>query len=78
MDFREAMDRVGVSAVELAEEFQRRGTDVKPQTLRQARLDPAADGYRSPPAGWREVLADLARERLPELQEVVEQLEAAE
>lgn len=63
------MDALGVSAVEFAREYtEQTGREIKPQTIRQARLDPETDGYRSPPDGWRSVVARLARERLPEVE----------
>lgn len=70
MNLREAMDVLSVSSVELGERL-----DVPPQSVRQARLDPQKDGYRPPPDGWRDVLADIARKRLPEMKRVLEELE---
>lgn len=67
MDFREAMDAVGVNAVELGKEM-----GVAPQNIRQARLDPSKPGHRPPPEGWEKVLARMARERCPELRKVAE------
>lgn len=67
MDFREAMDAVGVSATELGEEL-----GVSPQSIYQARLEPGNPGRRPPPKGWEKVLARLARERCPELKRVAE------
>lgn len=60
MDFNDALDAVknGISQQNLAD---RLGVSV--QRVRQARLDPASDGYRPPPTGWREALAALAQER---------------
>lgn len=64
MDFKTATDRVAgcISHAEIAE-----AAGVSVQTIRQARLDPSAPGHRPPPAGWREVLARLAREKAEEL-----------
>lgn len=70
MDFKTASDVLGVSASRLADEF-----GLQPQTIRQMRLAPDAASYRSPPEGWRKVLARLARERGAELQELAKTLE---
>jgi hypothetical protein len=71
VDLKTAMDRLGLSAAEFAKEHEARtGVSVPPQTIRQARLDPSFDGHRPPPARWREVIAALARERLPEVEEL--------
>ena len=67
MDFKEAMDAVGVTAVELGEEL---GSPA--QSIRQARLDPDNANYRPPPQGWEKVLARLARERCPDLKRLAE------
>lgn len=65
MNFREAMDAVGVTAVELGREL-----GVPAQSIRQARLDPEAPGHRRPPKGWEAVLARLAREKCGDLKRV--------
>ena len=70
MNFKTATDRLGLSASRLAEEF-----GLQPQTIRQMRLAPDAASYRSPPEGWRKVLARLARERSSELQDLAKTLE---
>jgi hypothetical protein len=36
---------------------------LQPQTIRQMRLEPGTDGYRTPPAGWLEKLAVIAESR---------------
>ena len=72
MDFKTATDILGMRAAELAEAF-----GLEPQTIRQMRLAADARGYRSPPAGWEPVLAQLARERGRELQGLAEKLEQA-
>lgn len=71
MDFKTATDRVAgcISHAEIAE-----AAGVSVQTIRQARLDPSAPGHRPPPAGWREVLARLARMRSEELGRFAKQL----
>jgi hypothetical protein len=71
MDFKTASDTLGLSASRLAEEF-----GLQPQTIRQMRLASDAASYRSPPEGWRRVLARLARERGAELQELAKTLDA--
>jgi hypothetical protein len=71
MEFREAMDALGLSAPEAAAAL-----GLQPQTVRMMRMDPSAAGYRRPPEGWERVLAKLARERGGELAQLAEQLEA--
>lgn len=71
--FREAMDLLCLSAPEAAQLL-----GVQPQTVRQMRLNPGNPNYRTPPANWREALARIARERVPELQELIAELEASE
>jgi hypothetical protein len=72
MDFKTATDRVAgcISHAEIAE-----AAGVSVQTIRQARLDPSAPGHRPPPARWREVLAELARERSRQLATFSEEVE---
>ncbi len=67
MNFREAMDLLGMTAVEVAAEL-----EASPASVRQARLDPDASGYRTPPPGWEKVFARLARERCPDLKRLAE------
>jgi len=65
------MDSLGISAVRLAEEFERLyGRRVPPQSIRQARLDPTTRGHRPPPRNWEKVIARLARERIRSVQEL--------
>ncbi len=71
MDFKTATDTLGLSASRLAKAF-----GLQPQTIRQMRLAADAASYRSPPEGWRKVLARLARERGAELHELAKVLEA--
>jgi hypothetical protein len=71
MDFKTATDTLGLSASQLAEAF-----GLQPQTIRQMRLSPNAASYRSPPEGWRKVLARLAQQRGAELQDLAKTLEA--
>jgi hypothetical protein len=44
-------------------------------SIARARLDPSSPAYRSPPPNWKPVLARLARERIRELSEFVEELD---
>ncbi len=68
--FKEAGDLLCLSIQELAAAL-----DASPQSVKQARLDPEKDGYRTPPAEWEKVLAKLARERGGELERLAEELE---
>ncbi len=43
--------------------------------IRQARLDPETPSYRTPPQGWEQAIAKLARERAGELVKLAEELE---
>lgn len=73
MQFKGATDRLleaGVTLPELAEEI-----GCSAGLLRQARLDPDASSYRSPPDGWREAAARVARRRGGDLCELAEDLE---
>jgi len=70
VNFREAMDRLELSAPDVAEAL-----GVKPGTVRQMRLEEGTEGYRTPPENWRAVLAALARKRGKDLAKVAEQLD---
>ena len=70
MNFREAMDALGLTAPEAAA-----GLGLTAQTVRQMRLDPDKPGYRSPPPNWRAVLARIGREKGQELSDVISRLE---
>lgn len=72
--FREATDLLGLSMEELADAL----GGISKQSVKQARLDPSASGYRSPPSGWETVVAKLARERGGELERLAEDLEEAD
>lgn len=68
MDFMEATDRLmacGVTLQEIADAF-----GLAHNTIRVTRLDPASPSYRRPPAGWPEVLVELAEGRSNELAEL--------
>jgi hypothetical protein len=62
MNFKAATDILGLPATRLAEAF-----NLQPQTIRQMRLAPDADSYRTPPTGWERIISGLAREREEEL-----------
>jgi hypothetical protein len=70
MDFKTATAILSLPAPELAKEF-----GLQPQTIRQMRLAPEAASYRTPPAGWENVVARLARERATNLKRLAETLE---
>jgi hypothetical protein len=57
MDFKSATDKLmqGITREQIAEVLGK-GLD----SVRQARLDPAANAYRTPPSGWQGPLAALA------------------
>lgn len=61
---------LGVTLGDLAEDL-----GVSEAGIRQARLDPAASGYRSPPEGWPAAVARLARRRARELEELADGLQ---
>ncbi|HET7460712.1 MAG TPA: hypothetical protein VFJ82_05675 [Longimicrobium sp.] len=71
MDFKTATDRVAgcITHAEIAE-----ACGVSLQSIRQARMDPSSPSYRSPPAGWEEVLAQLVMRRAGELEEFAKTL----
>jgi hypothetical protein len=69
MDFKTATDILGVPAADLAQAF-----GLEPQTIRQMRLAADARGYRSPPADWERVVAELAAHRMRELSELLRTL----
>lgn len=74
MDFKTATDRLSaakITADDIAEAF-----GVVRNTIARARLDPSSPAYRSPPENWRPVLAKLARERMRQLAEFAEEMEA--
>ena len=72
MDFREAIDRLGER---VTHEQAARALGVSVASVRQYRLPPEANAYRSAPGGWADVLARLARSRAHELNELAEKLE---
>lgn len=72
MDFRTAANVLGqqITTADMAEAL-----GVSPHSVRQARLQDGAPGFRKPPEGWSQVFARLARERCSELSAFIEDLE---
>lgn len=73
MDFKTVTDRLleaGCRVDEIAKEL-----GVSAALLYQARLDPKASGYRSPPEGWEAAAARVARRRGGQLCELATELE---
>jgi hypothetical protein len=72
MNFVSATDRLTTcpSHADIARE-----AGVSVQAVRQARMYPQAEGYRSPPAGWESAVARLARARAAELVKLADELE---
>lgn len=72
MHFITATNRLtaGPTLADVAEEL-----GIQPQTLRQARLDPATSSYRRPPVGWQAAVARVARRYAAELSKLADQLE---
>ena len=73
VDFRTASGRATDACITLADIAKE--TDIAPQTIRRARMDPSSSNYRTPPAGWEKAIAKLARERAGELLKLAEELE---
>jgi len=72
MDFRTAANVLGkqVTTADMAEAL-----GVSPHSVRQARLQDGAPGFRKPPDGWPQVFIRLAEERCRELKAFIEELE---
>jgi len=72
MDFRTAANILGqqITTADMAEAL-----GVSPHSVRQARLQDGAPGFRKPPEGWTQVFARLARDRCRELNAFIEELE---
>ena len=72
VDFKAATDVLTqrVTAEEIAA-----AAGVSVSSIARARLDPSSSAYRSPPVGWQQVLARLARERGDEFHELAAKLE---
>ena len=72
MDFRTAANVLGkqTTTADMAEALR-----VSPHSVRQARLQEGAPGFRRPPESWQRVFAQLAKERCSELQAFIQELE---
>lgn len=72
MDFRTAANILGtqITTADIAEALR-----MSPHSIRQARLQEGAPGYRKAPDGWRRALIRLAKERNRELKALIEALE---
>ena len=75
MDFKTASDRATAPCITLADIAQ--ACEVSDNTIRRARLKQGGDSYRSPPKGWEQVVAKLARARALDLLQLADQLEAS-
>ena len=74
MDFKKATDELlaGISHEELA-----KALGVSVPTIRQARLPEGAKARRSPPIGWEQPVAKMAKQRAERLKRLVERLGSA-
>jgi hypothetical protein len=72
MDFRTAANVLGqqITTADMAEAL-----GVSQHSIRQARLQDGAPGFRKPPEGWPQVFIHLAKERCSELKAFIEELE---
>jgi hypothetical protein len=72
MDFRTAANLRGqqITTADMAEAL-----GVSPHSVRQARLQDGAPGFRKAPEGWPQVFARLAQNRLNELRAFIVELE---
>ncbi len=72
MDFRTAANILGeqITTADMAEVL-----GVSAHSIRQARLQEGAPGYRKPPEGWQRAFVHLAKERCSELQSFITALE---
>lgn len=71
IDFRTATDALfaKTGAEDLAKEL-----GCSPQSVKQARMDEANPGRRSPPPGWEAAAARLARQKAVQLQKLADRL----
>lgn len=71
MNFKEATNILTrrITADEIAE-----AAGVSISSIARARLDPTSSAYRTPPENWQPVLAQLARERIEELNSLLTEL----
>lgn len=74
MDFKKATDLLcePITHEELA-----KALGAKLPSVRQARLDPSANAYRSPPGGWQAIVVKLAEAKAKRLMKLADQLRAA-
>lgn len=72
MDFRTAANILGdqITTADMAEIL-----GVSAHSIRQARLQEGAPGYRKPPEGWQKAFLRLAEDRCSELQSFITALE---
>lgn len=71
MDFKDATDRLSAT---VTQEDIATAAGVSVSTIRQARMAPGSEGYRSPPPGWEAAVAKLARARAAQLLKLSEDL----
>jgi hypothetical protein len=71
MDFRTAVNILArqITTAEIAE-----AAGMSPSSIRQARLQEGAPGYRTPPKDWQKHVLKVARERREELDRLIEEL----
>lgn len=74
MEFREAIDSLGGR---VTHEQAAAALGVSVASVRQYRLSPKAKAHRSPPLGWKQVLANLARRRSRELNRLANDLDGS-
>jgi hypothetical protein len=74
MDFKKATD---VLCEPITHEELAKALGSKLPSVRQARLNPSANAYRSPPGSWQAVVARLAEARAKRLLKLADQLRAA-
>lgn len=72
MDFRTAANVLGeqITTADMAEAL-----GVSSHSIRQARLQEGAPGFRKPPESWPQVFVHLARKRCNDLEAFIEELE---
>jgi hypothetical protein len=72
MDFRTAANALGkqITTADMADAL-----GVSSHSVRQARLQDGAPGFRKPPEGWHQAFTRLAKERCAELKVLIEELE---
>lgn len=73
MNFRDATDRLIGAGVSLRDDSAALGASYA--AVKQARMDPRSGGYGTPPPGWEQALARLARGRSDELEQLAVELD---